>query len=160
MSSFYDSVGEEPTYELAESIIKFIIQGIKRDSNYYDTSPNTSGYTQLSTVHLEFIRVDIFTLSIRVEMINALQIIIKHFPDTLMQNGNAIYVKDGTKHLLNTDDVLVMDYYLFLLSEYEERVNKYQQYLKKQQDRQHNKLLLIFFLPLIMVICMFLVGDL
>ena len=159
MPTFYDSVGEEPTYELAESIIKSIIQGIKRDNNYYVTSPNTSGYTQLSPTRLEFIRVEIFTLSISVEMINALQLTIKHFPDTLMKNGNAIYVKVGTKHLLSADDVLVMDYYLFLLSEYEERVYKYQRYLKKQQDRQRNKLLLVLFLPLIMVICMLLVGD-
>ena len=159
MSSYYDAVGEEPTYELAESIIKSIIQGIKRDSNYYVTSPNTSGYTQLSPTRLEFIRVEIFTLSISVEMINALQLTIKHFPDTLMKNGNAIYVKVGTKHLLSADDVLVMDYYLFLLSEYEERVNKYQQYLKKQQDSQRNKLLFVLFLPFILFVLMILVGD-
>ena len=159
MSSFYDAVGEEPTYELAESIIKSIIQGIKRDSNYYVTSPNTSGYTQLSPTRLEFIRVEAFTLSIRAEMINALQITIKHFPDTLMKNGNAIYVKVGTKHLLSADDVLVMDYYLFLLTQHEERIAKYQWYLKKQQDRQRNKLLLVILVPFITVIYMFLVGD-
>ena len=159
MPSYYDAVGIEPTYELAENIIKSIIQGIKRGSNYYGTSPNTSGYTQLSPVHLEFIRVETFTLSIRVEMINAVQIIIKHFPDILILRNNSVLVKAGTKHLLSADDILVMDYYLLLLTQHEERIAKYQRYLKKQQDSQRNKLLLVLLVPFITVIYILLVGD-
>lgn len=92
-------------------------------------------------------------------MYSALQIIIKHFPEVLIKSETYIYIKDSTKHTLNANDLLIMDYYLTLLNEYEERVNKYQRYLKRQQDRQRNKLLLVLFLPFILFVLMILVGD-
>ena len=145
MPSYYEAVGEEPTYELAESIIRATIYKFKQDTDDLITYPYF-GHRHLIQYSLKY-------------AIGALPIIIKHFPDVLMQKGEYIYVKDSNKHLLNANDLLIMDYYLTLLNEYEERVNKYQQYLKRQQDRQRNKLLFVLFLPFILFVLMILVGD-
>ena len=133
MPSYYEAVGEEPTYELAEGIIKALIRDLKN--------------RRLSRVN------------IRKDMSSVLKVIIKHFPEVLIKIESSIYITDSTKHTLNANDLLIMDYYLTLLNEYEERVNKYQRYLKKQQDRQRNKLLLVLFLPFILFVLMILVGD-
>ena len=145
MPSYYEAVGEEPTYELAESIIRATIHKFKQDTDDLITYPYF-GHRHLIQYSLKY-------------NIGALPIIIKHFPDVLTQKGEYIYVKDSNKHLLNANDLLIMDYYLTLLNEYEERVNKYQQYLKRQQDRQRNKLLFVLFLPFILFVLMILVGD-
>lgn len=142
MPSYYDAVGIEPTYELAESIIRATVYKLKQDTYDLVTYPYF-GYKHL----------------IQYSCIGALPIIIKHFPDVLMQKGEYVYVKDSNKHLLSANDLLVMDYYLLLLTQYEERIAKYQQYLKKQQDRQKYKLLFVLFMPFILIICMFLIGD-
>ena len=133
MPSYYEAVGEEPTYALAEGIIKAFIRDLKN--------------RRLSRVN------------IRKDMSSALKVINNHFPDVLIKIESSIYITDSTKHTLNANDLLIMDYYLLLLNEYEERVNKYQRYLKKQQDRQRNKLLFVLFLPFILFVLMILVGD-
>ena len=145
MPSYYEMVGEEPTYELAESIIRATIYEFKQD-------------TDDLIIYLYFGHRHLIQYSLKYN-IGALSIIIEHFPDVLTQKGEYIYVKDSSKHLLNANDLLVMDYYLLLLNEYEERVNKYQWYLKKHQDRQHYKLLFVPFLPFILFVIMILVGD-
>ena len=157
MPSYYEAVGEEPTYELAEGIIKALIRDLKKGSDYFYDFPNTSGYIEYSRESLEYARVS--KVNKRNDMISALQIITKHFPNVLIKNDTSLYVKESTKHLLAANDLLIMDYYLLLLNEYEERVNKYQRYLKKQQDRQRNKLLFVLFLPFILFVLMILVGD-
>ena len=159
MPSYYEAVGEEPTCALAEGIIKALIRQLQNDIDYLNDYPNATGYTEYSLERLGYSHLSKLTLNRRKETLSAIHLIIKHFPDVLIQRGNSIYVKDRNKHLLVANDLLIVDYYLILLNEYEERVNKYQRYLKKQQDRQRNKLLLVLFLPLIMVICMLLVGD-
>ena len=83
----------------------------------------------------------------------------KYFPDILKKSNNTLYIKESDKHLLEVNDLLIMDYYLLLLNQYEERVNEYQRYLKKQQDRQHLKLLFVLCLPFILLVLMILVGD-
>ena len=157
MPSYYEAVGEEPTYELAEGIIKALIRDLKKGSDYFYDFPNTSGYIEYSRESLECGRVS--KVNKRNDMISALQAITKHFPNVLIKSDTSLYVKESTKHLLVANDLLVMDYYLLLLNEYEERVNKYQRYLKKQQDRQRNKLLFVLFLPFILFVLMILVGD-
>ena len=157
MSSYYEAVGAEPTCALAEGIIKAIINDLKKGSDYLYDFPNASGYIEYPRKSLEYRRLSRFNK--RKDLSSALQIIIKHFPDVLIQSDNSIYIKDSTKHLLRVNDLLIVDYYLLLLNEYEERVNKYQWYLKRQQDRQRNKLLFVLFLPFILFVLMILVGD-
>ena len=160
MPSYYEAVGSSPTYALAEGIIKAFIRDLKKGSDYPYDFPNASGYTEYSLERLGYRRVSRFTLNSRKETLSAIYLIIKHFPDMLIKGDNSICVKDRNKHLLVANDILIMDYYLLLLIEYEERVNKYQRYLKKQQYRQQrNNLLLVLFLPFILFVLMILVGD-
>ena len=159
MPSYYEAVGEEPTYALAEGVIKAIINDLKKGSDYLYDFPNASGYIVYPLEHLVCTRLSRFTINNRKEILSAIHLIIKHFPDVLIQCDNSIYVKDHNKHLLVANDLLIVDYYLTLLIEYDERVNKYQRYLKKQQDRQRNKLLFVLFLPFILFVLMILVGD-
>ena len=157
MPSYYEAVGEEPTYELAEGIIKAFIRELKRGNDYINEFPNASGYIEYPRESLEYRRLS--RVNRRKDMSSALKVIIKHFPEVLINRESSIYIKDSTKHTLNANDLLIMDYYLTLLNEYEERVNKYQRYLKRQQDRQRNKLLFVLFLPFILFVLMILVGD-
>ena len=159
MPAFYDSVGEEPTYELAESVIRVYVHRLKQDRDLHDYS-KALGYTEHSLEDISYVPASRFRMNNHDDTTtSAMHIIIRHFPNIIKKSDNSIYVKYSSKHLLNANDLLVMDYYLLLLSEYEERVNKYQQYLKKQQDRQRNKLLLVILVPFITVIYMLLVGD-
>lgn len=159
MPSYYEVVGEEPTYELAEGIIKAIIYNLKHAVDYLNDYPNSTGYTEYSLERLGHKRITRFTVN-KSEIQSAVQIIINHFPDMLIKHDNTLYIKDSTKHTLNANDLLIMDYYLLLLNEYEDRVNKYQRYLKKQQyKQQRNNLLLVLFLPFILFVLMILVGD-
>ena len=159
MSSYYDSVSEEPTYELAESIIRAYVHMLKKDVDYLNEYPSAAGYVDYSLENLSYVHASRFRMNKHDDTTRAMHLIIKHFPNIIKKSNNSIYVKYSSKHLLNANDLLVMDYYLLLLTQHEERIAKYQRYLKKQQDRQRNKLLLVLFLPLIMVICMLLVGD-
>ena len=157
MPSYYEAVGEEPAYALAESIIKALIHDLKEDSDYIYDSSNALVYIEYPRESLEYRRLS--RVNRRKDMSSALKVIIKHFPEVLINRESSIYIKDSTKHTLNANDLLIMDYYLLLLNEYEERVNKYQRYLKRQQDRQRNKLLFVLFLPFILFVLMILVGD-
>ena len=157
MPSYYEAIGEEPTRELAEGIIKALIRDLKKGSAYLYDFPNASGYIEYPRESLEYRRLSRFNK--RKDLSSALQVIAKHFPEVIIKSETSIYIKDSTKHLLNANDLLIMDYYLLLLTQHEERIAKYQRYLKKQQDRQRNKLLLVLFLPHILVLCMLLVGD-
>ena len=157
MPSYYEAVGAEPTYALAESIIKALIHDLKEDSDYIYDSSNALGYIEYPQESLEYRRLS--RVNRGKDMSSALKVIIKHFPEVLINRESSIYIKDSTKHTLNANDLLIMDYYLLLLNEYEERVNKYQRYLKRQQDRQRNKLLFVLFLPFILFVLMILVGD-
>ena len=152
MPSYHELVGEEPTHELAEALIQVVIRELKYDRALYSNS-RVTGYTEITLERLGYPR------NRQAEKLSALQHIIKHFPSIILKGESSVYINDSTKHLLNANDLLIMDYYLLLLNEYEERVNKYQRYLKKQQDRQRNKLLLVLFLPFILFILMILVGD-
>lgn len=158
MSSYYDSVAEEPTYELAKNIIKATIQRIDKESSY-DIYPRSSRYVEFSLEVLGYVYVFSLPANGRSDIVTAIHLIIKHFPDVLKKHNNALYIKESDKHLLNVNDLLVMDYYLLLLNQYEERVNEYQRYLKRQQDNQRNKLLFVLFLPFILFVLMILVGD-
>lgn len=159
MPSYYDAVGVEPTYELAESIIRAYVHMLKKDVACLDGYPNLTGNIEYSLEDLSYVHAFRFSTNEHDTTTSAMHIIIKHFPNIIKKSNNSIYVKYISKHLLNANDLLIMDYYLLLLTQHEERIAKYQRYLKKQQDRQRNKLLLVLFLPLIMVICMLLVGD-
>lgn len=159
MPSYYEAVGEEPTYELAEGIIKALIRQLQNDIDYLNDYPSATGYTEYSLERLGYRHLSRFTLNNRKETLSAIHLIIKHFPDVLIKGDNSIHVKDRNKHLLIANDLLIMDYYLLLLNEYEERIKKYQRYLKKQQDSQRNKLLFVLFLPFILFVLMILVGD-
>ena len=159
MPSYYEAVGEEPTYELAESIIRAYIRKLKRDVDYSNEYPSAAGYVDYSLEDLSYVHASRFRMNKHDDTTSAMHIIIKHFPNIIKKSDNSIYVKYSSKHLLNANDLLVMDYYLILLNEYEERVNKYQRYLKKQQDSQRNKLLFVLFLPFILFVLMILVGD-
>ena len=153
MPSYYEAVGEEPTYELAEALIQVVIRELKYDKALYSNS-RVTGYTEITLERLGYPR------NRQSEKLSALQHIIKHFPSIILKGESSVYINDSTKHLLNANDLLIMDYYLLLLNEYEERVHKYQRYLKKQQYRQQrNNLLLVLFLPFILFILMILVGD-
>ena len=158
MPTYYEAVGEEPTYELAEILIKATIQRIDKESSY-GTHPRSSRYVGFSLEVLGYVYVFSLPTNERRDTAIATHLIIKHFPDVLKKHNNALYIKESDKHLLNANDLLVMDYYLLLLNQHEERVNKYQRYLKKQQDRQRNKLLFVLFLPFILFVLMILVGD-
>ena len=159
MPSYYEVVGEEPTYELAESIIRAYIRKLKKDVDYSNEYPSAAGYVDYSLEGLSYVHASRFRMNKHDDTTSAMHIIIKHFPNIIKKSDNSIYVKYSSKHLLNANDLLVMDYYLLLLNQYEERVNKYQRYLKKQQDRQRNKLLFVLFLPFILFVLMILVGD-
>ena len=159
MPSYYDSVGEEPTYELAESIIRVYVHRLKRDVDYSNKYPSAAGYVDYSLEDLSYVHASRFRMNKHDDTTNAMHIIIKHFPNIIKKSDNSIYVKYSTKHLLNANVLLVMDYYLFLLSEHEERIAKYQRYLKKQQDFQQIKLLIIIAIPLILFVCAILAGD-
>ena len=158
MPIYYEAVGEEPTYELAESIIKATIQRINKKSSY-SAHPRSAIYTEFSLWVLGYVYVFSLPTNERSATAIATHLIIKHFPDVLKKHNNALYIKESDKHLLNANDLLIMDYYLLLLNQYEERVDKYQRYLKKQQNRQHLKLLFVVALPFILLILMILVGD-
>ena len=155
MPSYYEAVGAEPTYALAEAIIKALIHDLKKDSDYIYDSSNASGYIEYPRESLEYRRLS--RVNRGKDMSSALKVIIKHFPEVLINRESSIYIKDSTKHTLNANDLLIMDYYLLLLNEYEERVNKYQRYLKRPQDSA--KLLFVLFLPFILFVLMILVGD-
>ncbi len=157
MPSYYEAVGEEPTYELAEGIIKALIRELKKGSDYIYAFPNASGYVEYPRENLEYRRLS--RVISRKDMSSALHLITKHFPNVLIKSDSYLYAKKSTKHLLNANDLLIMDYYLTILNEYEERVKEYQRYLKKQQDRQRNKLLFVLFLPFILFVLMILVVD-
>ena len=159
MPSYYDAVGEEPTYELAESIIRAYVHKLKKDVDYSNEYPNAAGYVDYSLEDLSYVPAFRFRKNKHDDTTSAMHLIIKHFPNIIKKRNDYIYVKYSSKHLLNVNDLLVMDYYLFLLTQHEERIAKYQQYLKKQQDRQKYKLLFVLFIPFILIICMFLVGD-
>lgn len=158
MPSYYDALGVEPTYELAESLIKVIVHNFKYATDYLNDYPNLTGYIEYSLERLGHKRTTRFTVN-KSDIHTAVQIIIKHFPDILILRGNSVLIKDNAKDQLNANDLLIAEYYVLLLNEYEERIAKYQRYLKKQQDRQRNKLLLVLFLPFILFILMILVGD-
>ena len=158
MPTYYEAVGEEPTYELAENIIKATIQRIDKES-FYGTHHRLSRYIEFSFGVLGYVYVFSLPTNERSDTAIATHLIIKHFPDVLKKHNNALYLKESDKHLLNANDLLVMDFYLLLLNQYEERVNKYQRYLKRQQDRQQMKLLFVIALPFILLTLMILVGD-
>lgn len=158
MPSLYDSVGVEPTYELAESIIKATIQDLKHAIDYLNEFPNELEYTEYAIERLSYRSISRATADMP-DVLSALQVIIKHFPDTLIKSNNTLYIKNSSKHLLNANDLLIVEYYYLLLNKYEDRVDKYQRQLKKQQDRQCIKVLFVILLPFIMVFFMLLVGD-
>ena len=159
MPSYYEAVGDEPTYELAEIFIKATIQELKKDiktSNVYLSVFNSAEFSiEISGYRF----VGSLSPNKRNDASIAIELIMKHFPDVLKKSNNYLYIKVSDKHLLNTNDLLVMDYYLLLINQYEERVNKYQRHLKKQQDKQHLKLLFVLCLPFILLALMILVGD-
>lgn len=156
MPTYYEAVGEEPTYELAEYTIRATILNLKKDSKFYETYPTYSSY-QENLIDFRF--VSSLPTHKHSDVAIATHLIMKHFPDVLKKSNNALYIKESDKHLLNANDLLVMDYYLLLLNRYEERVNEYQRYLKRQQGKQHLKLLFVIALPFILLILMILVGD-
>ena len=158
MPTYYEAVGEEPTYELAENIIRATIQRIDKESSY-SAHPRSSRYVEFSLGVLGYVYAFSLPTNERSDTAIAIHLIIKHFPTVLKKHNNALYVKESDKHLLNVNDLLVMDYYLLLLNQYEERVAKYQRYLKKQEDKQHLKLLFVLCLPFILLTLMILVGD-
>lgn len=158
MPSYYEAVGDEPTYELAENTIRATIQRIDKESSY-STHPRSSRYVEFSLGVLGYVYVLSLPIYDRSDTAIATHLIIKHFPDVLKKHNNALYIKESDKHLLRVNDLLVMDYYLLLLNQYEERVNKYQRHLKKQQDKQHLKLLFVLCLPFILLVLMIVVGD-
>lgn len=135
MSSYYDSVSEEPTYELAESIIRAYIHMLKKDVDYLNECPSAAGYIDYSLGDLSYVHASRFRMNKHDDTTSAMHLIIKHFPNIIKKSDNSIYVKYGSKHLLNANDLLVMDYYLLLLTQHEERIAKYQRYLNKQQGR-------------------------
>ena len=158
MPSYYEAVGEEPTYELAENIIKATTQRIDKESSY-GIHPRSSICVEFSLEVLGYVYVFSLPTNERSDTAIATHLIIKHFHDVLKKHNNALYIKESDKHLLRVNDLLVMEYYLLLLNQYEERVDKYQRYLKKQQDKQHLKLLFVLCLPFILFVLMILVGD-
>ena len=57
MPSYYEAVGEKPTYALAEGIIKALIRQIQNDIDYLNDYPNATGYTEYSLERLGYRRV-------------------------------------------------------------------------------------------------------
>ena len=159
MPSYYEVVGEEPTYELAESIIRAYICKLKRDVDYSNEYPSAAGYVDYSLEDLSYIHASRFRMNKHDDTYSAMHIIIKHFPNIIKKSDNSIHVKYSSKYLLNANDLLVMDYYLLLLKQYEERVSNYQRYLDKQQYKQQAKFLFVVALPFILFVLMILVGD-
>ena len=156
MPTYYDAVGEEPTYEIAENIIRATILNLKKDSKFYETYPKYSSYKENP---IDFRFVSSLPTNKHSDVFLAIHLVMKYFPNVLKKSNNTLYIKESDKHLLEVNDLLIMDYYLLLLNQYEERVNEYQQYLKKQQDRQQLKLLFVLCLPFILLVLMILVGD-
>lgn len=156
MPTYCEAVGDEPTYELAENIIRATILNLKKDSKFYETYPKYSSYKENP---IDFRFVSILPTNKHSDVAIAIHLVMKYFPDVLKKSNNTLYIKESDKHLLEDNDLLIMDYYLLLLNQYEERVNKYQRYLKRPQDRQHFKLLFVIALPFILLILMILVGD-
>ena len=156
MPTYYEAVGDEPTYELAENIIRATILNLKKDSKFYETYPKYSSYQENP---IDFRFVSSLPTNKHSDVAIAMHLIMKYFPDILKKSNNTLYIKESDKHLLEVNDLLIMDNYLLLLNQYEERVNKYQQYLKRQQDKQHLKLLFILCLPFILLTLMILVGT-
>lgn len=156
MPTYYEAVGEEPTYELAENIIRATILNLKKDSKFYETYPKYSSFAENP---IDFRFVSSLPTNKHSDVSLAIHLVMKYFPNVLKKSNNTLYIKESDKHLLEVNDLLIMDYYLLLLNQYEERVNEYQQYLKKQQDRQHLKLLFVVALPFILLTLMILVGD-
>ena len=152
----YEAVGEEPTYELAEDIIRATILNLKKDSKFYETYPKYSSYKENP---IDFRFVSSLPTNKHSDVAIAIHLVMKYFPDVLKKSNNTLYIKESDKHLLEVNDLLIMDYYLLLLNQYEERVNEYQQYLKRQQNKQHLKLLFVIALPFLLLILMILVGD-
>ena len=159
MPSYYEAVGEEPTYELAESIIRVYVHRLKKDVDYSNEYPSAAGYVEYSLEDLSYVHASRFRMNKHDDTSSAMHIIIKHFPNIIKKSDNSIYVKYSSKHLLNANDLLVMDYYLFLLKQYEERVSNYQRYLDKQQYKQQAKFLFVVAFPFILFVLMILVGD-
>ena len=156
MPSYYEAVGDEPTYELAENIIKATILNLKKDSKFYETYPKSSSYKENP---IDFRFVSSLPTNKHSDVAIAIHLVMQYFPDVLKKSNNTLYIKESDKHLLEVNDLLVMDYYLLLLKQYEERVDKYHRYLKRQQDKQHLKLLFVLCLPFILLVLMILVGD-
>ena len=156
MPSYYEAVGDEPTYELAENIIKATILNLKKDSKFYETYPKASSYKENP---IDFRFVSSLPTNKHSDVAIAIHLVMQYFPDVLKKSNNTLYIKESDKHLLEVNDLLVMDYYLLLLKQYEERVDKYHRYLKRQQDKQHLKLLFVLCLPFILLVLMILVGD-
>ena len=156
MPTYYEAVGDEPTYELAEIFIRATIQELKKESKTSNVYLNTVNCAEFS---IGYRFVGSLSPNKRNDAYIAIELIMKHFPDVLKKSNNYLYIKVSDKHLLNANDLLIMDYYLLLLNQYEERVDKYQRYLKRQQDKQHLKLLFVIALPFILLILMILVGD-
>ena len=159
MPSYYEVVGEEPTYELAESIIRAYICKLKRDVDYSNEYPSAAGYVDYFLEDLSYTHASRFRMNKHDDTTSAIPIIIKHFPNIIKKSDNSIHVKYSSKYLLNANDLLVMDYYLLLLKQYEERVSNYQRYLDKQQYKQQAKFLFVVALPFILFVLMILVGD-
>ena len=159
MPSYHELVGEEPTYELAESIIRAYVHKLKKDVDYSNEYPSAAGYVDYSLEDLSYIHASRLRMNKHDDTTSAMHIIIKHFPNIIKKSDNSIYVKYSSKHLLNANDLLVMDFYIHLLKEHEERVNKYQRHLKKHQDFQQIKLLMIIAIPLVLFVCAILAGD-
>lgn len=159
MPSYYDSVGEEPTYELAEITIKAVIQELKQDSKTTDVFSTTPEYREYSLKHLGYRKLSRFHSNTPNDFAIAMQLIITQFPDVLKQSDNTLYINNRNKHLLIANDLLVLDYYLHLLKQYEECVSNYQRYLDKQQFKQQAKFLFVALFPFILFMLMILVGD-
>lgn len=159
MATYYEAVGEEPTYRFAESIIKATIEGLKKDSNTYSNHPRSTNYAGYLVEILGYRYVVSLPPNKRSDTALAIHLIIQQFPDILKEVNNAVYIKESDKHLLNAHDLLVMEYYLLLIDQHQERVNKYQRYLKRQEDKQHLKFLFVLLLPFILLIFMILAGD-
>ena len=156
MPTYYEAVGDEPTYELAEDIIRATILNLKKDSKFYETYPKYSSYKENP---IDFRFVSSLPTNKHSDVAIAIHLVMKYFPDVLKKSNNTLYIKESDKHLLEVNDLLIMDYYLLILNQYEERVDEYQQCLKKQQDKQHLKLLFVLCLPFILLTLMILVGD-
>ena len=61
MSSYYDSVSEEPTYELAESIIRAYVHMLKKDVDYLNEYPSAAGYVDYSLEDLSYVHASRFS---------------------------------------------------------------------------------------------------